>query len=339
MAVRSLTLLLGCAVAAGAHAQTQEAQPREFLRRVIEFGEDKLGALEKGEVVTRQLPGADKPEIAAFGALKVASTRSQFVERIKDIQNFRKVPQVPEIGVFSVPAKLEDLAALTLEDGDLEVLRRCTPGNCNFKLGVAGIEALQKDVKFDAPDAKAKVLRILKEQALAYVEAYRKGGTDAMGTLATRKEPRLLSGEFKLLLKQSHYLLEYVPAFTAYLESYPKGTLAAASDVIYWTKDTFGLKPVLSIHHLTVWDDPAQPIALVSIKQLYASHFFNAGLDLIAAVPAEGGPGLYLLDLYRGRIDPPTGMLAGVLLGKVRGGVEEGVKANLKTAKQRLEAK
>ena len=332
-------LLLGSLVASVTLAQTPEPQPQSFLRKVIELGDDKLAALEKGEVVTRQLPGADKPEIAAFGVIKVAAKRGLFVERIRDIQHFRKVPQVPEIGVFSLPARLEDLAALTLEDGDFEVMRKCAPGNCNFKLGVAGIESLQKEVKFDAPDAKAKVLRILKEQAASYVEAYRKGGTDAMGTLATRKEPRLLSSEFKLLLKQSPYLPEYVPAFSAYLDSYPKGTLAGASDVIYWTKDNFGLKPVLSIYHLTIWNDPAQPVALASIKQLYASHFFNAGLDLIAAVDGDAGKGLYLLDLYRGRIDPPTGMLAGVLLGKVRSGVEDGVRANLKTAKQRLEGK
>jgi hypothetical protein len=338
MPLRRLPPLVLCLVASAALAQAPEPQPQSFLRKVIEFGDDKLAAIEKGEVVTRQLPGADKPEIAAFGVIKVSAARSVFGAKVKDIQSFRKVPQVPEIGVFSSPARLEDLAALTLEDGDFDVMRKCVPGNCNFKLGVTGIESLQK-VKFDAPEAKARVLRILKDEALSYVEAYRKDGTDAMGALATRKEPRLLSNEFKLLLKQSPYLPEYVPAFSAYLESYPKGTLAGASDVIYWTKDTFGLKPVLSIYHLTIWNDASQPVALASIKQLYASHFFNAGLDLIAAVEAQDGKGLYLLDLYRGRIDPPTGMLAGMLLGKVRGGVEDGVRANLKTAKQRLEEK
>jgi len=325
--------------AAPALAQAGEAPPRPFLRKVIEWGDDKLAALDKGEVVTRQLPGADKPEIAAFGAVKISSTRARFVERVSDIQDFRKVPQVPEMGVFGTPAKVEDMAALTLEDGDFDVMRKCVPGNCNFKLGVAGIERLQKEVKFAAPDARAKVLGILRDQAVAYVEAYRKGGTDAMGALATRKEPKLLSGEFKLLLKQSPYLPEYLPSLNAYLESYPKGTLAGAKDIIFWTKDTFGLKPVLSIYHLTIWNDPAQKGAVVAIKQLYASHYFNAGLDLIVAVEAEGGKGLYLLDLYRGRIDPPTGMLAGVLLGKVRSGVETGVAENLKHARMKLQGK
>ncbi len=322
-----------------AFGQAAEAPPRPFLRKVIEWGDDKLALIDKGEVVTRQLPGADKPEIAAFGAVKIATTRAKFVALLADIQDFRKVPQVPEMGVFSSPAKLEDLAKLTLEDGDFDVMRKCVPGNCNIKLGTAGIERLQKEIKFDAPDAKAKVLAILKQQAVSYVDAYRKGGTDAMGVLGNKKEPRLLSNEFKLLLRQSPYLPDYVPAFNAYLESYPKGTLAGAKDIVYWTKDTFGLKPVISIYHMTTWNDPTQTGAMVAIKQIYADHYFNAGLDIVAAVEADGGKSIYVLELYRGRIDPPTGMLAGVLLGKVRGGVETGVAENLKHSRERLQGK
>ena len=47
---------------------------------------------------------------------------------------------------------------------------------------------------------------------------------------------------------------------------------------------------------------------------------------------------VYLMDLYRTRIDPPTGMLSGVILGKIRAGVEQGVAEGLKVAKSRAEA-
>jgi hypothetical protein len=77
----------------------------------------------------------------------------------------------------------------------------------------------------------------------------------------------------------------------------------------------------------------------VASKQIYASHYFQAGLDLTALVDAPKPPGgFYLVDLYRARIDPPTGMLSGVLLGKIRGGIEQGVAEGLKTAKARTEA-
>jgi hypothetical protein len=56
----------------------------------------------------------------------------------------------------------------------------------------------------------------------------------------------------------------------------------------------------------------------------------------MAGVPAPDGKGLYLMSLYRTRIDPPTGMLGGVLMGKVRDGVQTGMKENLKVARDRL---
>ena len=71
-------------------------------------------------------------------------------------------------------------------------------------------------------------------------------------------------------------------------------------------------------------------------KLLGATHYFNASLDIMAGVPTPDGKGLYLLSLFRTRLDPPTGMLAGALMGKVRGGIETGVRENLKSARERL---
>ena len=35
-----------------------------------------------------------------------------------------------------------------------------------------------------------------------------------------------------------------------------KGKLAGADDVLYWAKDTFGLKPVVSAYHATFYKSP-----------------------------------------------------------------------------------
>ena len=96
----------------------------------------------------------------------------------------------------------------------------------------------------------------------------------------------------------------------------------------------------ISVYHLTVWRDPTDSNrAAVASKQIYASHYFRAGLDLVALVDAPSPRGgFYLIDLYRARIDPPTGTLAGVLLGKIHAGIERGVAERLRTAKERTEA-
>lgn len=56
----------------------------------------------------------------------------------------------------------------------------------------------------------------------------------------------------------------------------------------------------------------------------------------LCRVTTPDGQGLHLLSLFRTRLDPPTGMLAGVLMGKVRSGIETGVRENLTTARERL---
>jgi hypothetical protein len=93
---------------APAVAPAQEAPPRPFLRKVIQLNDAQLAAVEKGEVVTKLLPTTDKPEIAAFGVVKTGGTPDQLVALAGNLRQFKKVPQIPEIGHFSTPAKIED---------------------------------------------------------------------------------------------------------------------------------------------------------------------------------------------------------------------------------------
>jgi hypothetical protein len=327
-------LLLGVPVA-NAQAPTAEPPPRPFLRKVIQLTDDQLAAVDKGEVVTKQLQTTDKPEIAAFGVVKTAGSLDLLMHLAKDVRALRQVPQIPEMGIFSSPAKIEDLSGLHHPPDDIGALKRCKPGSCDVKLGSAALDQIAK-LDWKAPDAEAQAVALMNRMIVSYVNAYQQGGTDAMGGVMDKKEPKARSEEYKKLLAHSPYLVDYVKEFNDYLQSYPKGNLAGAEDTLYWAKDTFGLKPVVSISQMTRYQSPRG--VLIANKLLAASHFFNAALEIMAGVPTPDGKGLYLLSLYRARIDPPTGMLGGVLMGKVRDGVETGVKENLKFARERLAA-
>jgi hypothetical protein len=331
----TLTLALVAASTAAATVWAQEPPPRPFLRKVIQLDDAQLAAIEKGEVVTKLLPTTDKPEIAAFGIVKTAGTPDLLLRLAKDVQAFRKVPQIPEMGYFSKPAKLDDLKGLTHPPDDIAALKKCKPGSCDVKLGTKGLEAVSK-IDWSAPDAEKRAVTIFNQAIVDYVNAYEQGGTDAMGNVLDKKQEKSRAQEYRTLLANSPYLVDYVKEFNDYLVAYPKGKLAGAEDVLFWAKDTFGLKPVVSGYHATFYKGPKG--ALISSKLLAASHFFNASLEMLAGVPTPDGKGLYLLNVYRTRLDPPTGMLAGVLMGKVRDGVETGVRENLKMARDRLAA-
>jgi len=245
------------------------------------------------------------------------------------------VPQIPEMGYFSSPAKTEDLKGLTHPPDDIAALKRCKPGSCDVKLGTNGLEMVSK-IDWRAPDAEKQAVAIFNQGIVDYVRAYQQGGTDAMGNVLDKKQEKSRAQEYRTLLANSPYLVDYVKEFNDYLVTWPKGKLAGADDVLYWAKDTFGLKPVVSVYHATFYKNPRG--ALIANKLVAATHFFNASLEIMAGVPTADGKGLYLLSLFRTRLDPPTGMLGGVLMGKVRDGIQTGVKENLKTARERLAA-
>ena len=328
---------LGCflAVLAPALSLAAEAPPRPFLRKVIQLDEAQLAALEKGEVVTKLLPTTEKSEIAAFGAVKTTGTPGKLLALARDVQKFRKVPQIPEIGRFSTPAKIEDLKGLTHPPDDIAALKKCKPGSCDVKVGTNGLRAASQ-IDWSAPDAEQRAIAVFNQAIVAYVTAYQQSGTEAMGDVLDKKQTKSRAQEFRALMANSPYLVEYVKEFNDYLAAYPTGKLAGATDVLYWSKDTFGLKPVVSAYHATLYEGPRG--ALIANKLLASTHYFNASLEILAAVPTPDGKGLYLISLYRTRLDPPTGMLAGVLMGKVRDGVETAVRENLKTASTRLVA-
>ena len=70
-------------------------------------------------------------------------------------------------------------------------------------------------------------------------------------------------------------------------------------------------------------------MVLIASHLVATSHYFNAGLDVCAGIPPTSGAGMYLVDVYRVRIDPPTGMLAGPAMKKVQGGIKDGVQKSL----------
>jgi len=318
-------------------AQTPTTKGRQFLKAVGGFTPADFAALDAGKPVTRQLETKEKAEVATVGAIAVKADPLALYEASRDMAKLRRVPEILEIGVFSDPPRVEDLSLLNFSDDDYDAIRRCRPGKCDIKLGAVAIDRLVKDIDWSAPNARQKASALAKEQLVSYVKSYQAGGTAAMGTILDKASARSRVDEFGALLANSPYFLEYVPDFYAYLRDYPKGMPPRTHDVFYWTRDNFGLKPTISVFHVTVQSREGNR-ALLAQKLIYASHYFNAGLETWAVTESPSGQGFELIMIYRTRLDPPTGMLAGVLMGKIKGGVETGVRENLLAAKSKAEA-
>jgi hypothetical protein len=83
--------------------------------------------VDSGGAVVDTLPARGR-DMAAFGAVRTTAGGEDLVEWARRAAPFQTGTYRPQAGRFSDPPTLKDLAPLTLEDRDLEDLRRCRPG-------------------------------------------------------------------------------------------------------------------------------------------------------------------------------------------------------------------
>src|SRR4029450_5229972 len=82
--------------------------------------------------------------VAMCGIVKVSVDGERLVAWYREIEALKKSQFVAQIGRFSNPPRIEDLEPLTLDETDLDDIRRCTPGDCGLKLSDAEISHLRE---------------------------------------------------------------------------------------------------------------------------------------------------------------------------------------------------
>ena len=239
---------------------------------------------------------------------------ARFVDRFRDIERFEKGPGIPQIGRFSNPPRLEDLALLTLPAKDVAALARCHPGDCDLKLSTAAMARFRTQVDWSSPNASLQAQKVTREMVFELVQAYQANGNAALGQYDDDSEPLAVAEQFRGLLTNSSRLPIAVPELLAYLDAYPHNRPAGAEDFFYWSMVDFGLKPTVRVSHVIIYPLAAKPSGVshvIAIKQLYASHYFHTALELRFLVDDDrlaGRRGFYLLSIIRSRSDGTTGL-------------------------------
>lgn len=150
-------------------------------------------------------------------------------------------------------------------------------------------------------------------------------------------EPHL-AREFREVLYAQPGLGGLVPEFREYLAQYPNTSLAGAREFFYVSTESFGLKPVASVTHVSVYVQPGHVVT--ASKQLYASHYFDGSLGLAAALDDRSDPShrrMHLVYLNRSRIDLLSGFFGGLRRAILRGRLRDGMRKNLAEVVRRLE--
>jgi hypothetical protein len=319
-------------------------QPHRFLQKHLKFSQKDLLIMEQGKVVAKVFDKSTvENEVGAFGIVRLNIPKEYLVENFRDIVTFKESPEVKAIGKFSNPPQIEDIQGLTLDSEDLKALENCQPGDCKVKMDTIMMERFQKDVDWSAPDYKEQATVLMRRILVDYVKTYLNKGDTAMGEYHDQEYPLRIADAFHGLLRNSPYLCEHVPELYTYLQEFPNGQLSNVENFVYWSKEAFGLKPVINLFHVTIYTRKQQHSTdiFITSKQIYASHYFEASLGFTAFIDEVGGeepPDAYLMYLNRSRFDQLQGSLKGLIVTIGKGKVYDGVKKYFRQVKERLEA-
>lgn len=341
--MRALFILLPVvlSVVAGAVPAAQTAHRDEGLAgvmRALHFTDDDVRRVRTGGVVSRSLSTRDGREVATAGIVRVNVAPEEFVRRLTDIAGFKQAEAVLQIGTFSSPPHVSDLAGLTLDPADVRSLRNCRVGECGMQLPASIIEPLQREVNWNDASAAQQATEIVRAGLVRYVREYlTTGGQEGMA-YADQSRPVDVVAEFRDLANSDRYVLPMFPDLHRYLLN-PTIPDPRLSNVIYWSKERVARRAVVSVTHLVIVPRPStSSVAYVAgSKQLYGSHYFESSLGLTIVMREVSHPtSSYVAYVNRSRVDAFGGLFGGITRPIVRSRARGALADFLERLQQRL---
>ncbi len=254
--------------------------------------------------------------VSVFAAVPSTIDGSRLVSWTQDIVELKKSKIVREIGRFSATPRLEDLAGLTLDKDDADTIAGCRGGKCGIKMTPNEVAAIRLAVQRERLGPAAQ--QAFREVVLGRARAYLENGRDTAAPPA--------------------FLLTNWPAVGRDLPEYPRRIVPGSESFLYWAKDYFGGKPIVSITHVTIvrGEDATDPDALVAGRQVFATHYMDGGWSLTALMRGEESN--YLTYTNQSGIDLLEGWYGGLVRRIMEPRLREEAAEALDGVRRRLES-
>jgi hypothetical protein len=332
---RLLLLILSIACVNFSEILAREGpDPFAFFRPSVIMTDADRQRLDNGGTVARVVPGG-RHAIAVFSATSLDASGDRLIAWTREMAALKQTEYVQAIGRFSSPPQLADLATLTLDDGDVDDLRRCRPRRCGLKLAATELEELQRVLRTD----RARVLQdAFRQLVLRRVQIYETSGQAALPEQDDRRVPVSLRATFSSLLQQFVFLRQQLPAVADYLDRWPHAAVPSVESFLYWSKETFGAKPVISVTQVSILrgDGRIVPEAVVVGSQLFATHYSDGSLSVTAVV--RDGSRRYLAYLNESDLDVLEGFRGGLVRRILERRLRSEAPTVIKTLRHRLES-
>jgi hypothetical protein len=322
-------------------AQQAGDDPFQFLAPSVVMSARDRADLDRDQVVARVLSGKGG-QLAVFVATRLNAPPDALVAWTRAIAELKRSKFVLAIGRFSDPPRPSDLEELTLDQPDLDAIRRCRPGQCGLKLAAGDVESLTAALGAAGADWRDAAQREFRRLLVERVLQYRAGGLAALPSPADRQKSRRPDDALLAIVEQSPYLAN-LPYVVAWLKEYPHADSAVES-FFYWSKEHYGEgKPVISITHVGIVrpaSDHRLPAVLVAGKQIFATHYLEGGLGLTMVLRDATNGTPYLAYVNRSQVDMLRGFFGGLVRRVLEDRVERqaplivrGLRARLETGK------
>jgi hypothetical protein len=340
----SIVSLLALLPAAAPSGQTPPPRDpiRAYLTTQMGFSAADLAALDAGRAVARQMRVREAADVNIFGAVRIDAPADAFVQQLRDIDVFERKLGIMQVAKLHEPAVAADFDGLTLEASDVEDLQGCRPRACELQLPASSIGKFQVELARRGINATDTANRMFRAFLLERQQLYRSGGLALVGAYHDREHPIWPAAEFRLLSAPGDIPAD-LPELAYYLRAYPQARLPGSTDVFYWNKGAFGLKPTIRLNHLVIApqppDAPHRVRYVIATSQIYADHYFSATLELRSLVddPAQPGKRFYLFYTTKSRVSGLTGMIGTLIRPRVRSRARAGMERYLMTTKKVVE--
>jgi len=334
LGIAAILSLLSAPLASGVARPGAASPAHGLLRAVGAFTSSELARLDRGEPIAKVLD-TDRREVAVVGAVRIAGPQAKLFERYRSASSVKTSDVVMETGRFSTPPVPDDLRDLHFEDYDLDTIRLCKPGDCGVRLSTRDMERFAQEVNWSAPNWKQQAGDLWRKLLAANANAYLANGT--LGDYRNKATPLDVADEFKILFESFADFEKLSPEFMAHLKRFPTVRLEGAEDLLYWSKDDIN-RPATRVTHLSLYPPMAggsRP-GFIATKQIYAAHYFDAGLGLTCALD-DGPSGFYMVSMNRVRTRSLTGFTRTLVRSIVQRRSRESVEGLLRSMKNAIE--
>jgi len=307
----------------------------DVLTRTLQFTVSEFADLQRGRAVKHGLDARAPGEFAVAGAIKVAATGAAFLDAARDIVTFKAGEEILEIGRFSASPAIEDLATLTVGKADFDA-SRCRVRDCDIRLPAAVIQRVAKEIDVKARTAQEETAAWFKQMLLANVRAYVSGSPGRFAQYDDGDRPIRPIDDFAGVLAATPAVGTLVPGLPEHLARFPEAALPEAEDFLYWSKESFGPAPFISVTHVTIVC-PAPHTCVMTTKDVYSSRYIDASLAVGVVTDSMAGDAIYVVYANRSRVNALRGAFSALRKSLVERRARTTLEQSLVRIKTRLE--